>query len=141
MQRPIQENISVVQIPALRIVEVKAGEVRLGIDDCILISDPAENCYEDLGTLFASLKRGIEKIGQLYIDCVTIVKPLDDTIGLERYTLKLDSSCKRNLWKSLNPFDTRIKAMKKANIISEERPAGFDCIIDRREIIKSEDYD
>ncbi len=83
MQMPVQEDIPVVRVLTLRIVEVKVGEVRSGVNDCILISDLAENFYEDLGTLFTSLKPGIEKIGQLYVDCVTVVKLLHDTIGLE----------------------------------------------------------
>ncbi len=97
MQKPVQEDIPVVRVLASQIVEVKAGEVRSGVNDCILISDPAKNFYEDLGTLFTNLKPGIEKIRQLHIDCVTISKSLDNTIGLEKYTFKLDSNSKRNL--------------------------------------------
>ncbi len=104
MQRPVQEDILIVWVPASQIIEVKVGKVRSGVDDCILISDPVENFYEDLGTLFTNLKPGIEKIGQLHVNCITIVKPLDNTISLEKYTLKLNSSSKRNLWKSLNPM-------------------------------------
>ncbi len=61
IQGAIQEDIPVVQVPTSRIVEVKAGEVRSGVDDCILISDPAEDFYEDLDTLFTNLKPGLRK--------------------------------------------------------------------------------
>ncbi len=120
--------------------EVRTSEVSSGADGCMLISDPAENFYEDLGTFFTNLKPGVEKIGQLHVDCVTVVKPLDDTIGLEKYTLKLDNSSKRTPWKSLNPLDVGIGARKKAGIISEDGPAGFYGMIVGRGVIKSEDY-
>ncbi len=103
MQMPVQEDIPVVRVHASRIVDVKSYEVRSGADDCMLISDPAEYFYKDLGTLFTDLKPRDEKVGQLHVDSVTVVEPLfDDTIGLRKYAHRPNSSCKRTPSKFLN---------------------------------------
>ena len=110
MQRPVQEDIPVVRVHASRVVEVKAGEVR------------------------------DEKVGQLLVDLVTILERFDDTTGFERYVHKPDSSSKRSPWKLLNSLSTGIEARKKAGMISEEEPAGFDGIVVGRGVRKSEDH-
>lgn len=66
-----------------------------GADDCILISDPAEDFNEDLFTLFPDLKPGDEKVGQLLVDSVTVVVPFDNTICFGRYAHRPDSSNNR----------------------------------------------
>ena len=138
VQGPIQEDIPVVQIHVLRVEEVKAGEVSLGADDCILISDPAEDFYEDLGALFTDFKPGDEKV-VLHVDSVTVVEPFDNTIGIGKYTHRPDTSSKRTAWKFLNSLDTEIEARKRASLISEEGFAGLDRIIGRG-LIKIEDH-
>ena len=140
VQGAVQEDIPVVRVHASRIVEFKAGEVRSGVDDCMLISDPAEYFYEDLGTLFNHLKPRDEEVGQLSADSVTVVEPFDDTIGLRKYAHRPNSSCKRTPSKFLNSFDAGIGAKKKAGMIPEKRHAGFDGIVVGRGVIKSEDH-
>lgn len=46
----------------------------------MLISDPAEYFYEDLGTLFTGLKPRDEEVGQFHIGSITVVEPFDDSI-------------------------------------------------------------
>lgn len=120
--------------------EVKAGEVRSGANDCILISDPAKYFYRDLGTLFTDLKPRDKEVGQLHIDSVTVVKPFNNTIGLEKYANRPDSSSKRSPSKFLNLLDARVEDRKKTNTILK-KPAGFDGIVVGRGVIKSEDHD
>ncbi len=140
VQGAVQEDIPVVRIHASQIGEARTGEVSSGADDCMLVSDPAENFYEDLVTLFPDLKPGNEKVRQLHVDSVTVVEPFDNTICLGRYTHTPDSSSKRTSWKSCNSLRARIEARKKAGMISGEGPAGFDGIVVRRGVIKSEDH-
>lgn len=139
-QGAVQEDTPVVRIHALQTKEFKAGEVRSGANDCILISDPAEYFYEDLAPLFVDLKPRDEEVGQFHVDSVTVLEPFDDTTGFERHAHKPDSSSKRSPWKFLNSLSTGIGARKKAGMISEEEPARFDGIVVGREVRKSEDH-
>lgn len=106
----------------------------------MLISDSAEDFYEDLSTLFTNLKPGDEKVGQLHVDFVTVAELFDNTISLGRYAHKPDSSSKRTPWKSSSSLDTEIGARKKVSMISEEGPAGFNGMFVERGVIKSEDH-
>lgn len=106
----------------------------------MLTSDPAKNFYKDLVTLFSDFKLGNKKVRQLHIDFITIVKPFNNTICLGRYIYTSDSSSKKTPCKSCNSLDARIGARKKGNKIPKERFAGFDGIISRQKIIKSEDH-
>lgn len=72
----VQEDIPVARIHVSQIGEVKAGEVNSGAKDCILISDPSEDFYEDLGTWFTDSKPGDEKVGGHHVDSVTVVEPI-----------------------------------------------------------------
>ncbi len=139
MQGIVREDIPVVQIHVLQTEEIKAGEVRSRANNCMLISNPAKYFYEDLGTLFINLKPRDNEIGQPYLDSVTIVEPCDNTIGLGKYADRPYSSSKRSPSKFLNLLDARVEDRKKTDIISE-RPAGFDGIVVRRGVIKSEDH-
>lgn len=105
----------------------------------MMISDSAEDFYEDLGTLFTDLKPRDEEVRQLHIDFVTVVEPFDDTIGLEKYAHRPDSSNKRTSSKFLNLLDAGVGVRKKAGMISET-PAGFDGIVVRRGLVKSKDH-
>lgn len=96
----------------------------LGANDCILISNPAKDFYEDLGALFTALEPGDEKGMQLHNG---------------RYAHKPDTSSKRTQWKFLNSLDVGIGARKKARMTSEGI-AGFDGIIVGWGAIKSEDH-
>ena len=98
VQWPIQEDIPVVQIHASRVEDVKAGEVSLGADDCVLISNSAEDFDEDLGALFTDLKPGDEKVVQLHVDSVIVVEPFDNTIGIRGYSYRPDTSNKKTSW-------------------------------------------
>ena len=140
MQGGVQEDIPVVQIHTSRIGEVKAGEVNSGANDCVLISDPTKDFYEDLVTLFPDLKPGDEKVGQLHIDSATVVESCDNTIGSGRYIQRPDTSSKRAPWRFLNSLEAGIGTKKKAGMIPEEGFAGFDGIIVGRGVIKSEDH-
>ena len=113
MQRAKQEDIPVVRIHASRVEEVKADKANSSNNDYVLVSDPAEDFYEDLGALFTDLKPGDEKVVQLHVDFVTVVEPFDDTIGIGRYTHEPGTSSKRTPWKFLNSLDARIGARKK----------------------------
>ncbi len=140
VQGGVQKDIPLVRIHASQIGKAEAGEVSSGADDCMLISDPAEDFNEDLGTLFPDLKPGDKKAGQLCVDSVTVVKPFDDTIGLRRCAHRPDSSNKRTRWKSFNSYDTGIGARKKAGMRLEEGHTGFDGIVIGRGVIKSDDH-
>lgn len=120
--------------------EVKTGEVRSGANDCFLIANPAKYFYRDLGTLFTDLKPRDKEVGQLHVDSVTVVKPFNNTIGLEKYTDRLDSSSKRSPLKFLSLLDARVEDRKKTDTILE-KPAGFDSIVVGWGVIKSEDHD
>lgn len=74
----VQEDKPVVQIHALRIGEVKAGEVSLGADDCMPISDPSKDLYKDLGALFCEPVD--KKIVLLQVHSFNTVKPFEHTI-------------------------------------------------------------
>ena len=141
MQGPVQEDIPItVRIDTSRIKKVKSGIVRLGPDDCMLVSDPAEYFYEDLATLFIDLKPRDEEVGQNHVDSVTVVEPLGNIIGLGRYAHKPDNSCKKTPRKSLKSFDARTGARKKTGIISEKESAGLDGIVVGRGVRKSKGY-
>ncbi len=56
VQGAIQEEIPVVQIHASRVAKVRADEVSSGDDDCVLVSNPTNDFYENLGALFADCK-------------------------------------------------------------------------------------
>ena len=109
--------------------EFKANKVNSGDNDCMLIFDPAKYFYEDLALLFINLKPRNEKFGQFYIDSVIIFGLFDDIIGFKKHAYKPDSSSKRSPWKFLNSLNMGIGARKKADIILEEKPAGFDDIV------------
>ena len=70
--------------------------MRSGANNCMLIFDPAKYFYEDLALLFVNLKPRDEKVGQFYVDSVTIFKPFDNTTGFERHAYKSDSSSKKS---------------------------------------------
>ena len=140
MQGGIQEDIPVIQIYTLQIEEIGAGEVNSGANDCVLISDPTKNFYEDLVTLFPDLKSGDKKVEQLYINSAIVVDSCDNTIGFRRYTQKPDTGSKRASWKFLNLLEAGIGTKKKAGMIPEKRFAGFDGIIVGRGVIKSKNH-
>ena len=54
IQGSIQVSVARVQISGGK--EVKVDELILDADNCILVSDPIKNLYEDLGALFIKLK-------------------------------------------------------------------------------------
>ena len=96
-QGAIQENIPVVQIHVLQTREFKAGKVRSGANNYILISNPTKYFYKDLAPLFVNLKPRNNKVGQFHIDSVSIIKLFDDTIGFKRYAHKPNSRSKKSL--------------------------------------------
>lgn len=53
----------------------------------------------------------------------------------------LDTSSKRIIWKFFDLFKAEVGAKKKASIISDEEFTGFDGIIVRPRVIKSQDHD
>lgn len=106
-----------------------------GTDHCILISDPVKDLYEDLDTLFTNFQPGDEKVRQLRIDFATIVEPFNNTIDLEKYTYKLNSSNKGISYKFLNLLGAKI------GYILEKKPAKFGGIVVEQEVRNSKDYD
>ena len=136
----VQEDTPVVRIHASRIGEVSAGEVSSGADDCMLISDSAENFYEDLGTLFTDLKPGDEKVEQIHIDSGIVAESIDNTISFGRYSQRPDTSSKSTSRKFLSSSEAGIGAKKKSGITPGEGFAGFDGMIVGRGEIKSEDH-
>lgn len=71
--------MSVIRIHTSQAEEVKAGEVSLVNDDCVLASDPTEDFYEDLGALFTNLKPGDKEVLlSVFVDSVGIVEPIDN---------------------------------------------------------------
>ncbi len=140
VQRAVQENLSIVQVLALLIIEVKAGKVRSNAHDCMLIFNLVDYFYKDLETLFTNFKLKDKEVGQLYVDPVTVVKPFDNTIGLRKYIQRPNSSCKRTPSKFLNSFDIGIGAKKKAGMISDKRHTGFDGIVVRLKVIIRENH-
>lgn len=128
-QVAVQEDIPVVRIHTWQTKEFKAGEMRSGANDCILISDPAKYFYENLAPLFVDFKPRDEEVGQFHVDSITVFEPFNDTTGFERHAHKPDSSSKESPWKFLNSLSTGIRTRRKAGMISEKEPAGFDGIV------------
>ena len=80
VQGAIQGDMPVIRIHTSQAEEVKAGEVSLVNDDCVLASDPTEDFYEDLGALFTNLKPGDKEVvlSVFLVDSVGIVEPIDN---------------------------------------------------------------
>ncbi len=118
-------------------VEPSPGDM---LDDWSLISDPAEDLYEDLDALFTNFEPKDEEVGQFHVDFVTVVEGFDDTsIGPKKYAPRPDSSSKRTTSTFLNLLDAGVGVRKKAGTISE-RPTKFDGIVVGWRVIKSEDH-
>lgn len=121
MQGPILRDIPVVWVYTMQIIEIKAGKVRLGNNNCMLIFDLAQYFSRDLRTLFINLKPRNKELRQLPINSITIVELFDNIIDFWKYIHKLNNSYKKTLLKFMNSFDAKIDTKKKAGMISEKK--------------------
>ena len=134
MQRAKQEDIPVVRIHASRVEEVKADKVNSSNSDYVLVSDPAEDFYENLGALFSNCEPVNEDSKRLRVNSVSAVEPFKHVEG----TRRLDAKSKKTLQR-LEPW-----THKEDDIgIAEGRypgPGGLVIKRPMRKATKSEDH-
>ena len=97
MQGAIQEEIPVVRIHASRVEKVKADEVSSGEDDCVLVSEPTDDFYKNLGALFADCKPVEEDVVQLHVSSVSTIEPLKHVKGIRIGTRRLKIRSKKTV--------------------------------------------
>ena len=133
VQGTVREDIPVVRIHASRVEEVKTDEVNSGDNDCVLVSNPNKDFYENLEALFADPVD--EDLVQLRVSSVELFEHVEGTrIG----TRSLDIKSKKTVQR------LELQAPKKDGVGTEKgRYPGLGGLVIGRLIqkaIKSEDH-
>lgn len=109
------------------------------IDKYSLVFDFAKYFCNDLEILFTNFEAKDEKVRQLYIDFIAIIKLFDCIIGPGKYIYMPNTGNKRTPLKILYDLYARLGVMKKVDTILEKL-AEFDDILVRQGVIKCYDY-
>lgn len=68
-----------------------------GDDDCVLVPDPADDFYENLGALFVDYKPVDEDLVQLHVSRISAIEPLKHVEGIRIGTRRLNIKSKKTV--------------------------------------------